>query len=275
MAKDGYRFPSVACDDMALANGAAVKYVDVCSNGEYAYIGIVMTPTCTHAGTVVTDKAVAATYAKTGKTEGKHCSACGKVLTAQKTVAMKKLAQAKITSITNTSTGITVKWGKVTGATHYQVYRRVGSGEWKLWKTTTSTSVSNSSLTNGTKYQYKVRAVVKNSAGKVVNTGAFSAIKTMYRLTRPTLASGTKNIATRKIVVKWNKNTKVTGYQVKYIKGTTTKTVTVKGASSLTKTLSSLTKGSTYKVYVRSYKTVSGTNYYSAWSAYKSVKVAK
>ena len=224
--------------------------------------------------TVVTDKAVAATYTKAGKTEGSHCSACGTVIKAQTKVAMKKLAQAKITSITNTSTGITVKWGKVTGATAYQVYRKVGTGSWKLIKTTTSTSMTNTGLTNGTKYQYKVRAIVKNSAGTIVNKGTYSAVKTMYRLTRPTIASA-KSGSVGKIVVKWNKNTKVTGYQVKYVKGSTTKTVKVKGASTLSKTLSSLTKGSTYKVYVRSYKTVSGTTYYSAYSAYKSVKVAK
>ena len=227
------------------------------------------------AHTVVADKAVAATYTKTGKTEGSHCSACNTVIKAQETVAMKKLAQAKITSVTNTSTGITVKWNKVTGATAYQVYRKVGTGSWKLIKTTTSTSLTNTKLTNGSKYQYKVRAIAKNSSGTIVNKGAYSAIKTMYRLTRPTLASGTKNIATKKIVVKWNKNTKATGYQIKYVKGSTTKTVKVTKASTLSKTLSKLTKGSTYKVSVRSYKTVSGTTYYSAYSAVKSVKVAK
>ena len=224
--------------------------------------------------TVVTDKAVAATYAKAGKTEGTHCSVCNTVIKAQETVAMKKLAQAKITSVANTKDGITVKWNKVTGATAYQVYRKVGTGSWKLIKTTTSTSMTNTKLTNGSKYQYKVRAIVKVD-GKIVNTGSYSAIKTMYRLTRPTLASGTKNIATKKIVVKWNKNTKATGYQIKYVKGSTTKTVKVTKASTLSKTLSSLTKGSTYKVSVRSYKTVSGTTYYSAYSAVKSVKVAK
>ena len=182
------------------------------------------------------------------------------------------VAQPKISSITNTSTGITVKWNKITGATAYRVYRKVGTGDWKLWKTVTGTSVSNTGLTNGNKYQYKIVAVRKVDGTNY--TSAASAIKTMYRLTRPTISSAT-NVAAKSIKVTWNKNTKVTGYQVKYIKGTTAKTVTVKGASSLTKTLSSLTKGSTYKVYVRSYKTVSGTNYYSAWSGYKSVKVAK
>ena len=224
--------------------------------------------------TVVTDKAVVATYAKTGKTAGSHCSTCGTVIKAQTQVAMKKLTQAKITSVANTKDGIAIKWNKVTGATAYQVYRKVGTGSWKLIKTTTSTSMTNTGLTNGSKYQYKVRAIVKVD-GTIVNKGAYSAIRTMYRLTRPTLASGTKNIATKKIVVKWNKNTKATGYQIKYVKGATVKTVKVTKASTLSKTLSKLTKGSTYKVSVRSYKTVSGTTYYSAYSAVKSVKVSK
>ncbi|MGN1419161.1 MAG: hypothetical protein ACI4W6_07515, partial [Acutalibacteraceae bacterium] len=36
--------------------------------------------------TIVTDAAVAATCTKEGKTEGSHCSVCGAVITAQKTV---------------------------------------------------------------------------------------------------------------------------------------------------------------------------------------------
>ena len=188
-------------------------------------------------------------------------------------VTVKKLSQAKITSIANTSTGIKLAWNKVTGATHYQVWRKMGNGDWTLVTTTTATSCTNTGLSNGAKYQYKVRAIVKVD-GKILDKGACSAIKTMYRLTRPTIASAT-NSGASKITVKWNKNTKATGYQVKYIKGSTVKTVKVSGASALSKTLSSLTKGSTYKVYVRSYKTVSGNTYYSAYSTYKSVKVVR
>ncbi len=99
--------------------------------------------------------------------------------------------------------------------------------------------------------------------------------KQTLTLAKPVLTSGTKNIATRKIVVKWYKNSTCTGYQVKYVTGSTTKTVKVSGKSTLSKTLSSLKKGRTYKVYVRCYKTVGSKTYYSPYSAYKSVKVAK
>ncbi len=46
-------------------------------------------------------------------------------------------------------------------------------------------------------------------------------------------------------------------------------------ASTVSKTISSLTKGKTYYVRIRTYKTVSGTKYYSAWSSTKSVKISK
>ncbi|MBQ0037935.1 MAG: bacterial Ig-like domain-containing protein [Clostridiales bacterium] len=187
-----------------------------------------------------------------------------------------RLAQPSISSITNTSDGIKLTWGKVTGATGYKIYRKTGSSTtWTLVKTITSgdtTSYTNTGRTNGTKYTYKVVAT-KTVSGTTYKS-ADSATKVMYRLTRPTISSAT-NSGAGKITVKWNKNSSATGYQVKYVKGDTTKTVKITSNATLSKVLSSLTKGSTYKVYVRSYKTVGSTTYYSAYSAYKSVKVVK
>ena len=45
------------------------------------------------------------------------------------------------------------------------------------------------------------------------------------------------------------------------------KTVTVKKASAVSQAINSLTKGKTYYVRIRSYKTVSGKNVYFDWSA--------
>ncbi|MCD8148552.1 MAG: hypothetical protein LUE92_03095 [Clostridiales bacterium] len=55
--------------------------------------------------------------------------------------------------------------------------------------------------------------------------------------------------------------------------GKTTKTYS--GASTVKKTISGLKKGKTYYVRIRTYKTVSGTKYYSAWSSSKKVKISK
>ena len=70
----------------------------------------------------------------------------------------------------------------------------------------------------------------------------------------------------------------VTGYEVTYSTSKkftkkTTKTVTVKGASKLSKTVKKLKKGKTYYVKVRAYKNVSGKKYAGAYSAVKKVKV--
>lgn len=186
----------------------------------------------------------------------------------------KSLSKPVISSLTNSSSkGIVVKWGKITGATGYYVYR----GTSKIKTITSGKTVSYtdaSANTNGTKYEYKIVAIAANSAGKVVNKSSASAVKKTYRLTKPAISSA-KNVAARKITLTWGKNSKVTGYQVQYVTGTTTKTVSVSSYKTVTKTLSSLTKGKTYTLKVRAYKTVSGVKYYSAWSAGKSVKVAK
>ena len=81
------------------------------------------------------------------------------------------------------------------------------------------------------------------------------------------------------MTVKWGKNAKATGYEIQYSTSKTfasgNKTATVSKYSTVSKVISSLTKGKTYYVRVRTYKTVSGAKYYSAWSAVKNVKIAK
>ncbi|MCR5666769.1 MAG: fibronectin type III domain-containing protein [Eubacterium sp.] len=82
---------------------------------------------------------------------------------------------------------------------------------------------------------------------------------------KPKIKSVSKN-KSGTIKVKWSKNSSVSGYQIKYVTGSTAKKVTVSGASNTSKKITGLKKGKTYKVYVRSYvKTSSGT-YYSSWS---------
>jgi hypothetical protein len=53
------------------------------------------------------------------------------------------------------------------------------------------------------------------------------------------------------------------------------KTVKVTKASTVSRGIGGLTKGKTYYVKMRTYKTVSGKTYYSAWSVVKTVKIMK
>jgi hypothetical protein len=76
------------------------------------------------------------------------------------------------------------------------------------------------------------------------------------------------------IIVTWKKvpkAQKIAKYQIRYkeksAKKWTTKSVSAKSANL---TINKLKKGKVYRVQVRSYKTVGGVKYYSAWSAVKS-----
>ncbi len=126
--------------------------------------------------------------------------------------------------------------------------------------------------TNGAKYIYKVAAY--KTVGDVTYTSTYSVTKTIYRLTTPTISSAT-NSGAGEVTVKWDTNSAASGYEVKYTVDSTTNTVNVSGANTVSKVLNGLTVGNTYKVYVRSYKTVGDNTYYSGYSAAKSVKVVK
>ena len=90
------------------------------------------------------------------------------------------------------------------------------------------------------------------------------------------------NTAKGKITVKWSKSksTKCTGYKIQYSTSkkftkATTKTVTVKGISKVSKVISKLKKGKTYHVRMRTYLVYGGETYYSPWTVVKSVKIKK
>ena len=171
----------------------------------------------------------------------------------------------------NLDTGVKITWKKVTGATGYKVYR--GS---TLVKTITSgstvTYTDKAANTNGTKYVFKV--VAKAGTGD----STLSKSVTTYRVSRPAISSLT-NSAAGKMNVKWAKNAKATGYEIMYSTSKSfasgNKTVKITSKATVSKVIGSLTKGKPYYVKIRTYKTVSGTKYYSTWSAVKNVKISK
>lgn len=183
-----------------------------------------------------------------------------------------------LSSVSNASgSKLTIKWSSVSSVTGYQVQTATDSSFTKNVKTATvtGTSKTTSSRTNGTKYYIRVRAYKTVSGTKYYS--AWSSSKSIYCVSAPSISS-LKNVKTKKMTVKWSKNSKATGYQIQYSTSSSFssyKTVTVTSYKTVSKTISKLTKGKRYYVRVRAYKTVSGTKYYSAWSGKKSVKISK
>ena len=189
--------------------------------------------------------------------------------------------QSAISSVTCVATGMTVKWSKVSNASGYYIYRSQNGGSYTKVKTITSPSTvsytDTKAIISCAKYSYKVVTYYKTSSGIICN-GASSAAKTSYFVTRPTL-SGLKNSSSKKMTVQWYTISKGTYIQIQYSTSSTfakgNKTVTFKRTSNRSKTISSLSKGKTYYVRMRTYYIAGGNKYYSAWSAKKHVKITK
>ena len=134
-------------------------------------------------------------------------------------------------------------------------------------------------LKKGTDYtvSYKNNKAVGKATvtikGKGNYTGTIS--KTFKINPKKTTLKTATSPKTKQLKVTYSKVSGVTGYQTVYSTSSKFTKATTKTASSksTSKTISGLTKGKTYYVKVRTYKTVNGTKYYSGYSAVKKKKI--
>lgn len=116
---------------------------------------------------------------------------------------------------------------------------------------------------------------------KVTFKGRYSGSKSLtYVINPPKTAISKLSAGKKAFTVTWTKkSTQVTGYQIQYSTSSSfasgNKTVTVTSYKTISKTIKSLVAKKKYYVRVRTYRTVGGTKYYSAWSAVKSVTTKK
>lgn len=169
---------------------------------------------------------------------------------------------------------VTLSWNKVTGADGYVIYRATSkNGTYnKVTSVKSSTTkYTNTGLTAGKMYYYKVRAYVKTDNGYVY--GAYSSVKSA----RPTLATPTLKLTagTKKVTLSWDKVTGASGYVIYRStskNGTYSKVATIKSGSTTQYTNKNLTAKKTYYYKMRAYVKVGDTYYYSPYSTVKSVK---
>lgn len=199
-----------------------------------------------------------------------------KAMYGSKTLATLTVKQPPTTptlkSVANTSAGVVVTWSKADRTKGYNIYRKTGSGSYTKIGSTTSTSYTDKKAAKDKTYTYSVRAY----NGSLLS--GYAPEKTIHRLTAVKISS-LKNVKRKKMVVRWAKNTKATGYQVQYSTDSKfqkdVKTTDIGKAKTSSLTVSKLTKKKTYYVRIRTYKKLNSACYYSNWSKASKVSIKK
>lgn len=141
---------------------------------------------------------------------------------------------------------------------------------------------------NGKKYPISENATASYGANKNIGKGTvkltgkgdFTGTKTVtFKIVPKKNAVSNLSVGKKQLKVTWKKvsaKQKVSKYQLRYrVKGAATWKTKTFAPSKPSTVLKGLKKGKTYQVQVRSYKTVAGAKYYSAWSATKLSKKVK
>lgn len=186
-----------------------------------------------------------------------------------------KVENVKISS--NATSSVKLTWNSQAneGVTGYKVYTCDSNyANLKPVATTNTNSCTVSNLKNGTYCYFVVRAYYTDT---VKNRTIYSPLDTQAMSTTKPAKNSLTSVGNKdktKVIIKWTK-VNCSGYQVQY--GTKSdfsnaKTITIKGASNISKTITVSKNSTKYYVRVRGYKALNGTNYYGAWSATSSNK---
>ena len=174
------------------------------------------------------------------------------------------------TAVLSGTTGVKLTWKKVTGAQKYYVYRSTDGKKWKKVKTTGSTTYTDTKLTKGTKYTYKLRAYSAATDPKYSSYSKTKSVLVPLVLSKPSLT--VKKSGSKALKLIWKKVANAQKYEIyRYDKKKWVKVKTV-SANTLSYTDKNKKKGTTYKYRIRAYSTKAAPDKYSAYSATKSVK---
>ena len=188
--------------------------------------------------------------------------------------SLTKVATVQYSSVTLAANleSVTLKWSKTTGADGYQIYRKTSSGSYKLVKTISGGSTvtwTDSSITLGETYYYKIRAYSSDSGTKEYGNYS-SAVKVAVKPPQVVIGSVTMTADYTSATITWGKVASASGYRIyrKTSSGSYELVKTISGSSTVTWTDSTLEAGETYYYRIRAYKTDSGgTKVYGSYSS--------
>lgn len=251
--------------------------------------------------TIVTDKAVAATCTTAGKTEGSHCSVCGKVIKAQTEIKAKGHVAGDW--ITDKAAAVGVKGRKhrscmVCGAVVESADipalspKSISSASVSLsiatysfdgkFKTPSVTvKLGSTALRNGIDYvvSYRNNKNVGKATVVITGKGLYAGTITRTFVINPAKQEIQKLTAKSKgFYIDYAAKGHATGYEIQYATNSSfsgaKKTVITSNKTDKV-TVSKLSGNKKYYVRVRTYTTVNGIKYYGAWSAVKTVTTKK
>ena len=205
-------------------------------------------------------------YTNTGLTNGTSYSyrvlayANGKWTSASAVVSAKPTAPIVPQNVKATAGDkkVTITWSAFSGATQYRV-QRLNNSTWGTVANVTSTSYTNTGLTNGTAYSYRVLAYAN---GKWTSASAVVSAK-------PAAVSVPQNVKARagdkKVTITWSALSGATQYRVQRLNNSTWGTVANVTSTSYTNT--GLTNGTAYSYRVLAYVNGKWTSASAAVSA--------
>lgn len=241
-------------------------YHSTSKNGTYKKLTTTTALTYTHTGASTS----ATNYYKVAalRTNG------DKVETATSAIVSCKTAVAKVTTFKAVSESYNsnkITWSKVSGATGYKLYSSTSkSGTYKLIKTTTGTSFSNTKLTNNKTVYYKIKAYVKGKEKDI--DSAFSSVVSAKPVQAPATNVKISSVTSSSVKISWSKSSGATAYRLYRAtskNGKYTRIATITSTSFINK---NLTKNKTYYYKVMAVKKVGSKEYTSAYTSPVSAK---
>ena len=144
----------------------------------------------------------------------------------------------------------TLNWSAVTGANHYNLrFREVGLGAWLTLSNLTSTSRTVYNLSSNTDYEWEVQSSCDASNSNV--SAWVAATFTTVGCVTPSNLSAT-NVATDRATLNWDAVSGSNHYNVRFrLQGSSTWATTINYVSSTSRTIYSLSTGTSYEFQVQ------------------------
>ena len=162
-----------------------------------------------------------------------------------------------LTSSSITTTGATISWAAVSGATSYNVQYKLSSATTWTTLTASTTSSTLTGLTAGSTYNFQIQAVCASGTSAYIASTFTTA--SAAACGNPTGLTAT-SITTTGATLGWTAVSGATGYNVQYKLSTAT-TWTTTTSTTTSKAITGLTAGSTYNFQVQAVCASGSSNY--------------